>query len=425
MTSKKSNATYLIVSMMAVAFTSFAQEREPVYRRDTDSADFYLRAHRHDKALTSYRKSFKNGNVNPYDYYNAGCSASLTGNSNEAFTFLTKSIALGYLDEAWMMKDSDLEPLRGKKQWTALMERFQKQQDVIAKMFSKIGIVDPAHLIPFQKDGLWGYLDKTTRAVLVKPAFRELGFMNGCALLYYRDRCGIRISPKGEVLEVIYPNHDNYELIGIDHSDEMAPKSVGSADGFKGFKLDSENQITVFSDIYNRFQPSFFNVEGPFMINGRYYIIAHQQERSGVIDQEGNPLRHFNFVHKKLTWNRWSVAELKWFYFTDDDDKNGFISESGEIRLYDEMIDYPFNSTDRFNFNIQRGRETSGILDYEKMEWLIKPQPLKITAIYATHTAGCKEDTNNRSKLVELYFFVQEGNAGYYIDKNLNAFKPK
>lgn len=415
----------LLSLVLNLVLTVLGQSGDKSVETYRDSAYYFSNAGKYDKALASLKRSFKKGNTEVADYYNAGCYASLTGKTDEAFILLNKSIEAGYLDKPWMEQDSDLRVLHHDKRWPALMQKFKIEEEKISTMLSKIASRNPAHVIPFQKNGLWGYLDKNDLSVIVKPIFRELGFINGCTVAYYKDQCGIRIDEKGEVVEIIYPKRDEDHNIEVFEADEnQGPFPESSSDGFRGFKMNSRNEITSFSDIYNRSTPEFFNVHGPFAINSKYYIVAHKPERSGVIDEFGNALKGFEFIHKDLVWNRYA-NEKKWFYYVDSIGNMGFISENRELKLHGELLSYPFTSNDRFDFNIQTGNNRYGILDTQKMEWVIKPQQLNIISIAATHNRGCNSYPNDRSELLDLYFLISDKGDRYFMDRNMKVYRPK
>jgi hypothetical protein len=68
------------------------------------------------------------------------------------------------------------------------------------------------------------------------------------------------------------------------------------------------------------------------------------------------------------------------------------------------------------------------VLDLERMEWVIKRQPLLIHMVKGTTTDTCKAFSEARKALIEPYFLIlnQENDfEEYYIDKNLKVYKPK
>jgi len=230
------------------------------------------------------------------------------------------------------------------------------------------------------------------------------------------------------LIEVVHRNHSNEESIGYAVDDSTLPHAVSSANGFKGFRMDENKRIIQFSDIYNRNQPEFFNIDGPILINGKYYAVAEKGDGAGIIDEEGNPLAGFDFIYKELVWNRTASGRDSWFYFMDKDGKTGFINDKGQKKLEGELIEYPFHSNNMFGYGIQQGKDSYGVIDLLKMQWVIKPQPLYIQRADGTSKAGCKKYADRREDMIDVYFLVNDKGADpaeYYIDRNMKVYKPK
>lgn len=419
----------ILVFLALVTGVAQAQQVAHRYTAAKDSANFYMRGKQYDKALANFKMSFEQGNINMYDYYNAACAAALTQRPDEAFALLDKAMDRGYMDKPWAEMDSDFNSLHNDNRWTLALRRLADQPRLVLQKFAAIKGKDPATLIPFKQDGAWGYLDKTTLDVVVAPEFDALSFINGCAEVSCFDGTRFWINPSVQLEDISYRDHSDPEFaIAMDDSDQQGPFPISSANGFKGFKMDEEKQITHFSDIYNRMQPHFFNIRGPFVINGKYYAVAEKGDASGVIDEEGNSLPGFDFIHDQLVYNSAATGGDTWFYYEAKDGTKGFINHKGKKKLAGELVDYPFSSINLFDFGVQRNNEVSGVIDLQKMEWVIKPQPLFIQRIYGTTNAACKNYTSKRKDMIDVYFRVIKAGAEpdeYYIDRKMRVYKPK
>ena len=73
-----------------------------------------------DVRLTSLRPK------DPLVHYNLACSYSLLHRADEAMEALERAFALGYRDFEFLMKDQDLDPIRGDARFNRLVERFAK-----------------------------------------------------------------------------------------------------------------------------------------------------------------------------------------------------------------------------------------------------------------------------------------------------------
>jgi hypothetical protein len=410
-----------VILAIVTVITAYAQPYHPA----KDSANFFMQRKEYDKALVNFKRSFEQGNTNLYDSYNAACAAAIIHKPDEAFALLHQAIDQGYMDKPWTESDVDFTSLHGDARWPQTMKRMIDQPALMTQKFAAIKGMDPAMLIPFRQNGRWGYLDKKTLNVVVKPEFDGLTFMNGCAEVSFYDGTKIWVTSSAELGDVVYRDHRDPDFGAVLY-DEGGPFPISSANGFKGFKMDENKRITHFSDIYNRAQPALFNIHGPFVINGKYYAVAEKGDASGVIDEDGNSLKGFDFVHHELVFNSRTTDGDVWFYYEEKNGQRGFINHKGKKKLAGQLYDYPFSSMDLFNFGVQENDKSFGVVDLQKMEWVIKPQSLPIIRIKGTTTAACKKDTEDRKDMIDVYFLVSErGKEPYYIDRNMKAYKPK
>jgi len=252
----------------------------------------------------------------------------------------------------------------------------------------------------------------------------------------YRDNTILTIDPQGKLIDVRREAGSDDRAIGVAGDEPKGPEVMRSTDGFKGFKLDENNRIVGVSDLYDRYDGDWdWNVVGPFMINGKPYAVAHKKERSGIIDQAGNALRGFDFVHKELVRNVHAAGPLHWFYVVDEAGRQGFISEKGKTKLMGELMSYPFVSTDVMDYHIQDndritnpGTRLWGVLDQANMAWVIKPQPVNIERIDFLPWNVCGTNFNwnvKRDEKAEVYFLFKSGDDAWYVDRRGKAYKPK
>ncbi|MGD8396295.1 MAG: tetratricopeptide repeat protein [Candidatus Eiseniibacteriota bacterium] len=62
---------------------------------------------------------------NPVDAYNLACALSMTGAADEAMRWLEEAVRLGFRDPRHMQSDTDLEPLRAREDYQALIARLE------------------------------------------------------------------------------------------------------------------------------------------------------------------------------------------------------------------------------------------------------------------------------------------------------------
>ena len=75
------------------------------------------------KATELAERALKQDQNEPVVLYNVACVYAEQGNSERAIDLLEKAVDLGWGDRAWMMNDSDLEPLRESERFKALLAR--------------------------------------------------------------------------------------------------------------------------------------------------------------------------------------------------------------------------------------------------------------------------------------------------------------
>jgi hypothetical protein len=380
-------------------------------------ANKLMQERKYDEALVAFNNSFTGGNNDLFDHYNAACCAALTGKKDEAFKLLKKTIALGYLDRKWAGEDADLASLRADRRWKSVEVQFDQQQKALEKKFTKIKDFDPTHLIPFKQNGMWGYVDKNSLKIIVAPEFRELGFMGDCTTILYKDRCRVRINNKGAIQEIHYPSREEDFDIALDDSYGPTPRA-----GIKGFRLDSNGNVLEYSEEFNRYPEALFNVSNPFLIDDKYYVIAHKKHRSGVIDQDGNALPGFDFIHNGLDKN-FTAEHGIWFFAADSTGKSGFIDVKGNTRLWGELISHPLVRSDVPGLNLQHNMKSWGVLDFKRMEWVVRPQGIKLWEIASSYRGECALYSDKR-ELVDYYFLVHDKKDSYYVDTDLKAYKP-
>lgn len=416
----------VLISSLALFQThAIAQSTLQKYEVARDSASYYiLKKKDYPNALRCYKISFSEGNTRYIDYYNAACSAAKLGKKQEAFQFLEAAIQQGYLNEQWANKDSDFDSLRGEKQWENITKSFAQARNAIEKKFAKLEHTAVSDLIPYRVDGKWGYVSASSLEIVVLPVFQHLDFMRSEVIVRYVDDCHFVISKHGKLTEVIYPgSSENYGYLEPPiHQPKRNPDPE-----FKGFTLDENNKIATYSSLYIKDDYwHHLNIQGPFKIKDQYYAVARKGNSAGIIDQNGNHLEGFDFNYKNLVFNSEGLLET-WFYYEDKAGEKGFINNKSKKMLGGELLSSIDSYSNLSGLNIQQKDGLYGILDLYRMEWLIKPQKLKITKIdYANQffppmhiSLGVRETQN-------YYFLVEEADGRkYYIDDKAKAYLPK
>ncbi|HOX81394.1 MAG TPA: hypothetical protein PLJ60_03475 [Chryseolinea sp.] len=99
------------------------------YKSIVAKADGFYDNKEYEKSVASYKEAFKIEQKNPGDLYNAGCSASLSGDKTLAFEWLNLALENGWANTNHLKTDTDLTALHDSKQWTELLTAMQKEVD--------------------------------------------------------------------------------------------------------------------------------------------------------------------------------------------------------------------------------------------------------------------------------------------------------
>ena len=83
----------------------------------------YTRLGQYEKGLCLDERLVRLRPADPTTFYNLACSYSLLHRTGEAFNSLKKALSLGYNDFSHMLKDPDLEHLRGAARFRSLITR--------------------------------------------------------------------------------------------------------------------------------------------------------------------------------------------------------------------------------------------------------------------------------------------------------------
>jgi len=85
--------------------------------------DLYTRSGSHDEGLRVDEHLSRLCPDESEVWYNLGCSYALVGRKDDAFSALNKAVDLGYCDYEWIVRDNDLDNLRGDPRFQGLVNR--------------------------------------------------------------------------------------------------------------------------------------------------------------------------------------------------------------------------------------------------------------------------------------------------------------
>jgi hypothetical protein len=264
--------------------------------------------------------------------------------------------------------------------------------------------------VPFSVNGKFGYIDKKSKAVIVEPSYQSLALFNPDTEGKYNDQFTFSISTKRNLISV----RDLYDE-GLDINMDNSPWPKGPIlDDQTGFTTDNNGDLISYSNKFEKYASLH-------VINKQSYLIVRKAGKYGVIDSLGNIIPSFNFVHSYLTKEDKIKGEEDWFRFTDSLGVSGFINFNGNIRMRGEVGKRNRKST--FGLEIIEIENLVGILDMEKLKWLIKPQKEPIRKI--TYSSEKVINDYSNTKDVNIFFEIWNGTDEYYMDKKGYIYLPK
>ncbi|TPD67267.1 DUF6624 domain-containing protein [Flavobacterium microcysteis] len=151
----------LLTFFLMVCSLAFGQD----YKSTIAQAEQFYNAKDYAKSTAKYKEAFKIEQKNSNDYYNAGCSAALSGKKDLAFEWLNLAYKNGWTNLQHMKSDTDLKTLHGNKNWDSLIAAIQQEIDK-----KEVGIDKP-----LQTELLAIYNDDQTIRQHYMTALKEFG----------------------------------------------------------------------------------------------------------------------------------------------------------------------------------------------------------------------------------------------------------
>jgi hypothetical protein len=285
---------------------------------------------------------------------------------------------------------------------------------VKSKVYSDLEIIYKygiMNAVPFSVNGKYGYIDKKSKAVIIEPNYQDLNLFNPDTEGQYNDQYFFSIST--EPNPTITVRDVNAE--GLDISMDNTPWPRGPRlDNQIGFTTNGSGKLISYSKEYEKHARLH-------VINKQSYLIVNKAGRYGIIDSVGNIMPHFNFAHIYLTKEGEIKGEDDWFRFTDSLGVSGFINLKGKIKMRGEVGQR--NRESYFGLEIIEIDDLVGILDMEKLKWVIKPQEEKIRKI--SYSSKKVITDYSKTKDVNIFFQIWNGRDMYYMDKKGYIYLPK
>lgn len=288
--------------------------------------------------------------------------------------------------------------------------------------FSKVDKTKLSALVPFKKNGKWGFIYADTRKVAVKPCFTFINLFNP-DFIGFCNEWEVEITAKPFSIDVheqrVFCNDNctnTFERVFV----------ISSKTNFKGFTVDMQGNLESYADIYY-IDENRRDISSPFEYNYEFYAIASRNDSVGIIDVFGEPLQGFDFNYKRIILNHYALDKSqKWFYVEDFSGNCFFISTSGAKKFENKNLKIPLFTNISFGLSVVNTETVSGVFDLSKMDWMIQPQlKNRIEVLYYSSTKEVDYlDPKNRDK-VTIYFLAHTPKKEFFVDEKLMPFLPK
>ncbi len=405
------------------------------YYRAVETATAFYEKKAYSDALKVFEQALSKPEANKNDYYNAACCASLVGDLDKANAYLNKSIELGYWDLKWMSNDADFANFRQDRRWEKAIQKLNTTLNTVEAKFERIKGLPLTALVPYQENELWGYLQQSSREILVKAEFEKVSFAGNCLEIKQKSAT-YSIGPDAKIL--LEHNNKSTQYRERQFFQVVNPPTllVDSSDGFKGFKVNEKGYISVVSkDVdQNNGKPIVSPIK-PINIEGKMYAIVRKQGKYGLLDQDGATHPKIGFHYKILSYTTAFKGTEKCFLTKNESDQWGFVLSTGETRFQSEFdtLLRPEEYFKFFNLNllIVKKGNTQGVIDIPTMTWALKPtENIEILDLGFTHKDNyCNTSVSSdidQSKILDFYFWVKSINGqSYYIGKDQVSYLPK
>jgi hypothetical protein len=174
-------------------------------------------------------------------------------------------------------------------------------------------------LIPFQKDDKWGYLDKKTMKVVIKPTFRR-------ASLFLKDRAFIETNDGFFFLNI--KGKLEVKKIGDNEIPTIPSPKIVNRDNWKGFTLEKNGTLASYSDFYTYADPY------TFIKNNIRYTKVVSDNGTGIVDSTGKIFEPFAFGKYENIQYR-SSSEKNHFLILFSDNANHFWAINQNNKKFD------------------------------------------------------------------------------------------
>lgn len=119
----KTTLTTILLFLFTIGFSQN-------YKLLVSEADAFYKNKEYKKSVEKYTEAFKIEQKSGSDFYNAACSAALSGKKKVAFEWLRLALDKGWINVSHLKTDTDLDALHNDKKWSPFVNEMQEIVDI-------------------------------------------------------------------------------------------------------------------------------------------------------------------------------------------------------------------------------------------------------------------------------------------------------
>ena len=137
-----------VAAVVAMCLCMFSGVAAQEYDRLIQEAEGKYVAEEYGEALELYGEAFQAGDGSLSDFFNAACTAALAGESDVAFAYLDRALAVGLLERELLEDDADLMSLHSDRRWDDLLATVDARLAAIEASLPEALPTEPAIDLP-------------------------------------------------------------------------------------------------------------------------------------------------------------------------------------------------------------------------------------------------------------------------------------
>lgn len=394
-------------------------------------------------ALAKYQEAFAIQSPLAKDLYNAACSATLSGDTEQGFGLLKQAIESGWSDETTMKMDRDMKSLRSQTaRWDemiALMRKKAEELKTAQASLKSAGIPAdeaPKLLTPFFANGHWGVMRRNNQAEVMPAIFDLPPFFGNVVLARFRNQW-YKMDFSTGVAQGYFPPTPSLSSPIFDRP--VVPNAQSPA---KGFVVDSAGRLKDRADLYAAF--AFVKYVKTSGSPAQYWAVVKFKSTNkwGIVNAAGAPLSGTNsdFASLEICDSASPIYEEKTpgeqvLVYQKANGERGLLDFAGKSHLvkgFDNAsllhLEMSAKSGGRTFLKFSKNNKW-GVIGRKpgSTQWvvLIEPRFSDVSGYGYGFTGSFNENDTESYQPQEYIFHVREGEEEYCVDLQGKTYRQK